>query len=194
MGLAGGHKDITHSLGANKKLALHDLFQVAVELKKTNNLANDRSRPAVDVDASWIARLSAFTNRSKPQIAIQKAAVETIIAISTVLSNTGFDVNIVCDNPLRHHSKRATTPHRQADRQRTKFKNLMLHHKLSDIKKALQEIRPDLPAYQQKLQHEKSEMEHEILKTGRNTNASSVDVGQKLYLERLPCEAGHTTW
>lgn len=94
MGLAGGHKDITHSLGANKKLALHDLFQVAVELKKTNNLANDRSRPAVDVDASWIARLSAFMNRSKPQITIQKAAVETIIA-SLALMSTLF-VTILC--------------------------------------------------------------------------------------------------
>jgi hypothetical protein len=37
MGLAGGHTDITHSLGANKKLALHNLFHVAEELMEVQD-------------------------------------------------------------------------------------------------------------------------------------------------------------
>jgi hypothetical protein len=55
MGLAGGHKDITHYLGANKKLTLHEIFQSRIRVEKR---PNDH--------ASWISRLKVHsrTNRS----------------------------------------------------------------------------------------------------------------------------------
>jgi hypothetical protein len=91
-----------------KNLTIDNIFTIASQrLKIKNQLALSlRTIPSIDVDCSWIIR-----GFCKGHL---ECRVRQLINLSLSFVKAGFNVNLVCDGPERHHSKRATTQ-RQAD-------------------------------------------------------------------------------
>jgi hypothetical protein len=90
MGIAGGH-NVTHSVGG---LSIMQLY-ASLWARKTH----ERQRPMIDFDASWLAR-SSFGRSTLP--------AQIIISLAEAFCLAGFDVTVVTDPQLRHHSKRAS--------------------------------------------------------------------------------------
>jgi hypothetical protein len=88
------------------------LPQLATIARARNNEHGKRIRPCIDIDANLLAHK--FNGG--------KDVVEEIIAFATAVSTKeNLDVAIVCDGPVRHHSKRATTK-RNAEREKFRLK------------------------------------------------------------------------
>lgn len=100
MGLNGGHS-YTHSIsGVN----LGELYQIALARSNANNqsaVPDDVivNTPTIDIDASWIYRSSS---------AIIDNRMKWMINFVLEFVKIGFIAVLVCDNDVRHHSKRAT--------------------------------------------------------------------------------------
>ena len=58
-------------------------------------------RPMIDIDASWLIRRC--VNMSFDQ------RVNSLIRLCLLFINNGCCVCIICDGPVRHHTKRSTT-------------------------------------------------------------------------------------
>ena len=76
------------------------LSQLATIARARNNEHGKRIRPCIDIDANLLAHK---LNGGKEDI------VKELIAFATAVTKEKLDVAIVCDGPVRDHSKRATT-------------------------------------------------------------------------------------
>jgi hypothetical protein len=94
MGINGAH-NLTYAV---TKINLQQLFTIGVYLYNKYNVSVLKRTPTIYIDASWI---------------IRKCHVECregyLVRLCTVLAETGFQVTVVCDGPIQHHSKRSTT-------------------------------------------------------------------------------------
>jgi hypothetical protein len=75
---------------------LSTIFSIALYLYRKNNHLYHR-KPTIYVDASWILRSCTTEDR-----------VGYLVRLCSYLVSSGFNVVIVCDGSVRHHSKRST--------------------------------------------------------------------------------------
>jgi len=100
------------------------LSQLATIARARNNEHGKRIRPCIDIDANLLAHK---LNGGKEDI------VKELIAFATAVTKENLDVAIVCDGPVRDHSKRATTK-RAAEREKFRLKALFSKLRLQQLR------------------------------------------------------------
>lgn len=101
MGIRGAHK-LTDHIDRIDSSQLIIILNCLYQQKKDNGQlgSNPRTSPVIDLDASWIVRKLTCSN---------DARMGYLVRLSKILLRLGCDVVVICDGPLRHHSKRAKT-------------------------------------------------------------------------------------
>ena len=118
MGIKGQHK-LSNKL---TDIDLNELITIGKyrALRRQHQAESDGdpkcTRPCIDVDASWIVRSVTVIPQNRESYLWQ---------LCLFLSCNGFDVFIVCDGDVRHHSKRTTT-----ERKAKSHWNRVEYHKL----------------------------------------------------------------
>ena len=150
---------------------LYDLYRVACQRLEKSRASHAviRVKPVIDVDASWVAR----------SIRTQGGGSHAVIGIASIFAKSGFDVNIVCDAPIRHHSKRVTSK-READHHRKRINYYWKKGELIDLQRKLQ-----LPTT---TQEEAGNFREDIRKksaevTKLESALTHIDVGEGFYQE-----------
>jgi hypothetical protein len=92
MGVNGAHS-LTYSINS---ISIQQLFSIALHIF-TRNRNHIHRKPTIYVDTSWVLRSCHTEDR-----------VGYLIRLSSFLVTSGFQVVIVCDGSVRHHSKRST--------------------------------------------------------------------------------------
>ena len=104
MGIKGAHF-FTHSIS---NVSLGELYQISLSRKlfnqqstsgTTNDNFDDDIIPTIDIDASWVFRSSSIVLENR---------LSWMMNIGVELAKVGFIVVFVCDESVRHHSKRST--------------------------------------------------------------------------------------
>lgn len=99
MGITGAH-ELSHSV---KGLSVQDVYNICTYIRTLNN---QTTKPTIDLDASLIYRSS--------KLSVDNRMIQ-IVDICSQLAVEGFLVVLVCDDAVRHHTKRATVMRQAAN-------------------------------------------------------------------------------
>jgi hypothetical protein len=179
MGIRGAHKLTDHidRLDSNQFVLI---INRVYRQKRDDGLlgSSPRSCPVVDLDASWIVRKLNCSNAAR---------MGYIVRLSKILLRLGVDVAIICDGPLRHHSKRAKT-HRDAIHKQNQidYKALSLLQLMTNMK-SLEET----TEYNEKniIIAKKVAITNKLEKLRKKLNANFFDVGDSFYMNL--CNEAH---
>jgi hypothetical protein len=101
MGIRGGHKLTDHIDLIDSNQLIQILHKLHEQKRDNGQLGTvPRTCPVVDLDGSWIVRKLNCSN---------KARLGYLLRLAKTILRLGIDVVVVCDGPIRHHSKRAKT-------------------------------------------------------------------------------------
>jgi hypothetical protein len=115
-----------HSLtyGINN-LSMKELYDIAMtQIPVDNRNRYIRQRRSIDIDCSLLIRTRGNTNKN--------SNTTYLISFCRILKQHGFDVMVVFDGDIRHHSKRSTIQ-RRSDNDRKRIEIIMQKSLLMNI-------------------------------------------------------------
>jgi hypothetical protein len=168
MGITGGHKELTYQL---LNLNIHELDKI-VQFRMKNALdakVQRRPRPTVDIDVSWVVR-------RYESVGIN--GVETLITISNVFANLGYDVVLICDSACRHHTK-IDYIKRRVKLLQSQLTILQKRSQLMIISAQYQTTKDKTE--QQKISEQEIQLSESLKRMEAKFSAEKIDVGHNLF-------------
>lgn len=159
MGIVGAH-ELSHSV---KCLTVQDIYNISSFIRQQRS---DLSQPTIDLDASLIFRGSKLSVDNR---------MRQMMEICCQFASVGFKVVVVCDGPVRHHTKRASIQ-RQSEKFSNKVESYLLRVQLMGIM-ALKKATNDM-VERTKLEEEENFVSCDIKSIERKLQYGNVDVGQ----------------
>lgn len=162
MGIVGAH-ELSHSL---KGLSIEDIYNFCSYNRQQRE---DASQPTIDLDASLIYRGSKLSVDNR---------MRQLMDICCQFASVGFIVVVVCDGPVRHHTKRASVQ-RQSVNFGNKVQSYLLRVQLMstvELKNQAVDV-----AEKTRLEVEENIVSSDLKNLERKLQYGNVDVGQKFF-------------
>jgi hypothetical protein len=167
MGIKYAHQ-LTYGIN---DITLHDLYKIAIaRIPVDNDNRAIRQRPCIDIDCSLLVRTRGNNNLV--------SNTTYIINVCRIFQHVGFDVMVVFDGVVRHHSKR-TTIQRQSECDRKRVEIII--HKSSLMNIIQQRRTVDSIEERNKLLLEEADIKKKIKTIERVIQQTTIDVGEKLF-------------
>ena len=119
-----GSKKVLHTLAG---ISVEELRLLGLAMAAMSNVT--RNNPIIDIDASWLGYHIGHG---------ASGSVGRTIDVAKFFVKSGFIVNLICDGPIRHHSKLASTL-RKGKREKARIDSLATRRSLAEIATKLTE-------------------------------------------------------